>query len=88
LWVKPSGSKLWHLAYRFGGKQRKLAIGSCPRIGLKEVRAKREEVQKLLASGFDPSQQKRLVVIKHLPIARHKDVITIGGAILIVRSFS
>ena len=61
LWVQPSGSKLWNLAYRFAGKQRKLAIGSYPRIGLKEARAKREEAKKLLASGFDPSHQKRLV---------------------------
>lgn len=60
LWLKPSGSKLWYLAYRFGGKQRKLAIGSYPRVELKEARAKREEAKKLLASGFDPSQQKRL----------------------------
>jgi Arm DNA-binding domain len=58
--VKPSGSKLWNLAYRFAGKQRKLATGSYPDIGLKEARAKREEAKKLLASGWDPSQQKRL----------------------------
>jgi integrase len=61
LWVQPSGSKLWNLAYRFAGKQRKLAIGSYPGIGLKEARAKREEAKKLLTSGFDPSLQKRLV---------------------------
>ncbi|MGH6800748.1 MAG: tyrosine-type recombinase/integrase, partial [Methylocella sp.] len=61
LWVQPSGSKLRNLAYRFAGKQRKLAIGSYPSIGLKEARAKRDEARKLLASGFDPSQQKRLV---------------------------
>jgi integrase len=60
LWVQPSGSKLWNFAYRFAGKQRKLAIGSYPGIGLKEARAKREEAKKLLASGVDPSQQKRL----------------------------
>jgi len=60
LWIQPSGSKLWNLAYRFGGKQRKLAIGSYPGIGLKEARAKREEARRLLASGVDPSQQKRL----------------------------
>ncbi len=28
LWVQASGSKLWNLAYRYAGKQRKLAIGS------------------------------------------------------------
>lgn len=27
LWVKPSGAKLWCLAYRYDGKQRKLTIG-------------------------------------------------------------
>jgi hypothetical protein len=42
LWVQPSGSKLWNLAYRFAGKQRKFAIGSYPGTGLKEARAKRE----------------------------------------------
>jgi hypothetical protein len=30
LWVQPSGSKFWNLAYRFAGKQRKLAIGAHP----------------------------------------------------------
>ncbi|MBV8441591.1 MAG: DUF4102 domain-containing protein, partial [Hyphomicrobiales bacterium] len=30
LWVTPSGARLWNLAYRFAGKQRKLAIGSYP----------------------------------------------------------
>jgi hypothetical protein len=29
LGVSPSGSKLWNLACRFDGKQRKLAIGPC-----------------------------------------------------------
>ena len=28
LLVQPSGSKLWRLKYRFGGKERLLAIGS------------------------------------------------------------
>ncbi|MFZ0494166.1 MAG: integrase arm-type DNA-binding domain-containing protein [Methylocella sp.] len=60
MWVQPSGSKLWNLAYCFARKQRKFAIGSYPGIGLKEARAKREEARKLLASGFDPNQQKRL----------------------------
>src|ERR1700737_4250566 len=52
LWVQPSGSKLWNLAYRFAGKQRKLAIGSYPRVGLKEARAKREEAQEDVGLGF------------------------------------
>src|SRR5271166_26557 len=60
LWVKPSGAKLWNLAYRFDGKQRKLAIGPFPRISLKDARTRRDEAKKLLAGGVDPSQQKRI----------------------------
>lgn len=28
LLIKPNGSKLWHLKYRFGGKEKKLAFGA------------------------------------------------------------
>jgi integrase len=60
LWVTPSGAKLWNLAYRFAGKQRKLAIGPYPTIPLKEARARRDEAKRQLDVGLDPSQQKRL----------------------------
>jgi len=60
LWVKPSGAKLWNLAYRFDGKQRKLAIGPYPRISLKDARTRRDGPKRLLDDGLDPSQQKRL----------------------------
>lgn len=42
LLVTPQGSKLWRLAYRFAGKQKTLAIGEYPTIGLADARAKRE----------------------------------------------
>jgi integrase len=60
LWVKASGVKLWNLAYRFHGKQRKLAIGPFPRISLKDARGRRDEAKRQLDDGLDPSQQKRL----------------------------
>jgi Arm domain-containing DNA-binding protein/integrase-like protein len=60
LWVTPSGAKLWNLAYRFAGKQRKLAIGAYPVIPLKEARARRDQAKRQLDAGLDPSQQKRL----------------------------
>jgi integrase len=60
LWVTPSGAKLWNVAYRFAGKQRKLAIGQYPTIPLKEARARRDEAKRQLNVGLDPSQQKRL----------------------------
>jgi integrase len=60
LWIEPRGSKLWRLAYRFGGKQKKLSIGSYPTITLAEARQQRAQVKRLLASGVDPGQQKKL----------------------------
>ena len=35
LLIAPHGSKLWRLAYRFGGKQKTLAIGAYPTSTLK-----------------------------------------------------
>jgi integrase len=58
-WIMPNGSKLWRLAYRFDGKQKKLSIGRYPSVGLSEARAKREEAKSLLAMRRDPSIQKQ-----------------------------
>ena len=42
LLVQPSGSKLWRLAYRFGGKQKTLALGVYPAISLADARSRRD----------------------------------------------
>jgi hypothetical protein len=63
LWLMPSGAKLWNLAYRFDGKQRKLAIGPFPRVSLRDARTRREEAKRQLDNGLDPSHQKRLARI-------------------------
>ncbi|UZF95350.1 tyrosine-type recombinase/integrase [Bosea sp. NBC_00550] len=60
LWIEPKGGKLWRLAYRFGGKQKKLSIGPYPAIDLRAARARREEAKKLLRDGKDPGAEKRL----------------------------
>lgn len=33
LWVTPDGAKRWRVAYRFGGKQKVLAVGVYPTVG-------------------------------------------------------
>jgi len=60
LLVQPNGSKLWRLAYRFGGKQKTLALGIYPTVTLKLAREKREEAKRLIADSIDPSMQRRL----------------------------
>jgi integrase len=56
--VQPSGSRLWRMAYRFGGKQKTLYIGSADFIGIKDARAIRDEAKRCLAKGIDPSVKK------------------------------
>lgn len=59
LLITPSGSKLWHLKYRFAGKEKKLALGAYPTITLAEARQRREDAKKQIANGIDPSDARK-----------------------------
>jgi len=59
LLVTASGSKLWRLKYRIGGKEKKLALGAYPEIGLKDARVRRDEARKVAQTGSDPAVAKR-----------------------------
>jgi integrase len=59
--VMPTGGKLWRLKYRFGGKEKRLALGSYPDTSLKDAREKRDAARKLLAAGIDPSEYRKAV---------------------------
>lgn len=58
LLVQPSGGKLWRLKYRFEGREKKLAIGTYPQLGLADARKRRDEARDLLSLGKDPSREK------------------------------
>ena len=53
--VQPSGARYWRLKYRFGGKEKRLALGVYPEVPLARAREERERVRALLANGIDPS---------------------------------
>lgn len=59
--VHPGGSKYWRLAYRFGGKQKTLALGVYPAVSLSAAREKRERAKKNLADGVDPSLMRKMI---------------------------
>jgi integrase len=59
LLVTATGSKLWRLKYRIDGKEKKLALGSYPEVGLKEARARRDAARQSAQAGKDPSVIKR-----------------------------
>ena len=60
LLVRSTEAKLWRLAYRFGGKQKSLALGAYPMVTLAEAREGRDIARKLIANGTDPSLKRRL----------------------------
>ena len=59
LLVTPAGGKLWRLKFRVDGREKLLAIGAYPEIGLGEARRRREEARELIALGKDPSREKQ-----------------------------
>jgi integrase len=58
--VQPNGTKLWRFAYRFGGKQKLLALGVYPVITLAAAREKHMEARRALAGGIDPAAQRKI----------------------------
>ena len=59
LLVTPAGGKLWRFNYRFGGKQKTLALGNYPDVPLARAREKRDEARRLLADDIDPSELRK-----------------------------
>ncbi len=60
IWVLPSGTKVWHFAYRLNKTQKDLVLGKYPVIGLAEARKRRDDARTLMAAGADPSHQRKL----------------------------
>ncbi len=57
--IRPNGSKLWQMRYRFAEKQKTLSIGKYPLVSLSKARELKIEAKKLLAENIDPSQEKQ-----------------------------
>lgn len=59
LLVHPNGSKYWRLKYRFGGREKMLALGVYPQVSLADARQRRDDARRLLANGADPGETKK-----------------------------
>lgn len=55
----PKKAMAWRYRYRFAGKAKMLSLGTYPDVSLKAAREKRSEFKKLLASGVDPSLDRK-----------------------------
>jgi integrase len=52
--VRPTGSKVWKLKFRFGGKEQKLTIGPYPEVTISAARERMWQVREQLRRGEDP----------------------------------
>lgn len=68
-----AGGRYWRLKYRHGGKEKLLALGVYPAVGLKEARAKAEEARQQLQAGADPGAVRKEAKAK----AEHEAVNTL-----------
>ncbi|MDQ6976427.1 MAG: integrase arm-type DNA-binding domain-containing protein [Mariprofundaceae bacterium] len=50
--------KYWRFKYTYHKKQKAIALGVFPKVGLSEAREKRNEMRLLLQNGIDPAAQK------------------------------
>ena len=60
LLVTPAGAHCWRMNYRHLGKQKTLAFGVWPDLGLAEAREQRDAARKVLARGDDPAERIKL----------------------------
>lgn len=58
--VSTSAAKYWRLKYRFDGKEKCLALGVYSHVSLKMARDRCREARRLLATGIDPSEHKKI----------------------------
>ena len=54
-----AGGRYWRLKYRHGGKEKRLALGVYPTVGLRDARERATEARKLLAAGVDPGAERK-----------------------------
>jgi hypothetical protein len=58
--ASPTGGKYWRFKYRFGGTEKRLALGIYPAVRLAAARKKRDAAREQLAAGLDPGELKKL----------------------------
>ena len=57
--VMPHGSKCWRWKYRFGSKEKRLALGVYPEVSMSTARGGRDQARAVLRQGRDPSAERK-----------------------------
>ncbi|MFM2007651.1 MAG: hypothetical protein RLZZ09_3306 [Pseudomonadota bacterium] len=69
--VHPNGGKYWRLKYRIGGKEKQLALGVYPEVGLKQARVMRDAARAEIHQGIDPSAERKKAKRKAVSDIQH-----------------
>jgi integrase len=74
--IRPNGSKLWRVDYSYLDKRKTLHLGPWPEVSLADARVRRDEARKLVATGTDPSVEKKRarIAAKYASANTFKDV--------------
>lgn len=57
--IKPTGTKVWRMRYKYYGKEKLLTIGKYPSVSLLQARIRQSEAKKSIENDVDPAQQKQ-----------------------------
>lgn len=71
--ITAAGGKYWRMKYRYGGKEKRLAFGVYPAVGLKGARERAVEARAQLQEGHDPGALRKAEKLK----AEHEAVNTL-----------
>ncbi|TAN03498.1 MAG: DUF4102 domain-containing protein [Rhodanobacteraceae bacterium] len=58
--VMPTGAKYWRWKYRYGNKEKRIALGVFPEVSLMQAGQLRDEARAKLRGGIDPASQRKL----------------------------
>jgi integrase len=71
LLVKPDGSRYWRFKYRFGGKEKLLALGIADEVTVGEARDARDAAKRLLREKKDPAAERKAEKLQKKHAAAH-----------------
>lgn len=57
--ARPDGAGWWRLRYWIDSRENRLSLGVYPAVTLADARARRDDARKLMATGTDPSAQRK-----------------------------
>lgn len=78
LLVNPKGAKYWRYKYRYGGKEKMLALGVYPEVSLKVAREKHQDARLKLSQGRDPSEIRKIEKLtRHIATAESFEAVAL-----------